>query len=74
MALKETALGYRLTGDDVAELGMALGAIRQAETVITRLLDGTGIIAALDRAVFTPDELAKLGLAHAGGDGRGDGV
>jgi len=74
MTIKETALGYRMTADDLAVLGMALGAIRQAEAVLTRLLDGTGIIAALDRAVFTPDELAKLGLAHAGGDGRGDGV
>jgi len=64
MALKETALGYRLTGDDVAELGMALGAIRQAETVITRLLDGTGIVKALDRATFTDAELAELGLGE----------
>jgi len=66
MALKETALGYRMTGDDLAELGMALGAIRQAEAVLERLLEGTGMLEALERAAFTPDELAELGLASVG--------
>jgi len=66
MALKETALGYRLTGDDVAELGMALGQLRQAEAVLTRLLRPTGIPDALDRATFTDAELAELGLASVG--------
>ena len=70
MTIKETALGYRMTGDDLAALGMALAQVRQAEAIITRLLDGTGIIAALDRATFTDDELAEL--AHVGGDSRGD--
>jgi len=74
MALKETALGYRMTGDDLAALGMALGQLRQAEAVLEGLLEGTGMLEALERATFTPDELAKLGLAHVGGDGRGDSV
>ena len=60
MALKETALGYRMTGDDLAALGMALGAIRQAEAVITRLLRPTGIPDALTRPVFSEDETAML--------------
>jgi len=63
MALKETALGYRMTGDDLAALGMALGQIRQAEAVLERLLDGTGMLEALERATFTDAELAELGLA-----------
>jgi len=63
MAIKETALGYRMTGDDLAALGMALGQIRQAEAVLERLLAGTGMLEALERATCTPDELAELGLA-----------
>ena len=66
MAIKETALGYRMTGDDLAALGMALGQIRQAEAVLERLLAGTGMLEALERAAFTPDELAELGLASVG--------
>jgi len=66
MAIRETALGYRMTGDDLAALGMALGQMRQAEAVLERLLEGTGILEALERATFTDAELAELGLASVG--------
>jgi len=60
MALKETALGYRMSADDVATLGMALAQVRQAEAVIARLLAPTGIPDALTRPVFSEDETAML--------------
>ena len=72
MTIKQTALGYRMTGDDLAALGMALAQVRQAEAIITRLLAPTGIPGALTRPVFSEDEQAELGLASVGGDGRGD--
>jgi len=72
MTIKQTAIGYRMTADDLATLGMALGQLRQAEAVLEGLLEGTGMLEALERATFTDAELAKLALAQVGGDSRGD--